>query len=42
MMKDARTKGFSSLIKRRFVIGSYVLQKENQDRISIMPNVFVV
>lgn len=32
MMKDARTKGFSSLIKRRFVIGSYVLQKENQDR----------
>lgn len=32
MMKDHRTKGFSSLIKRRFVIGSYVLQKENQDR----------
>ena len=32
MMKDYRTKGFSSLIKRRFIIGSYVLQKENQER----------
>lgn len=32
MMKDYRTKGFSPLIKRRFVIGSYVLQKENKDR----------
>ena len=32
MMKDHRTKGFSPLIKRRFVIGSYVLQRENQDR----------
>ena len=32
LMKDARTKGFSSLIKRRLVIGSYVLQKENQER----------
>lgn len=32
MMKDHRTKGFSPLIKRRFVIGSYVLQKENQER----------
>ena len=31
-MKDHRTKGFSPLIKRRFVIGSYVLQRENQDR----------
>ena len=31
-MKDYRTKGFSSLIKRRFVIGSYVLQSENKDR----------
>jgi len=28
MIKDYRTKGFSPLIKRRFVIGSYVLQKE--------------
>lgn len=31
-MKDHRTKGFSPLIKRRFIIGSYVLQRENQDR----------
>ena len=32
VITDHRTKGFSSLIKRRFVIGSYVLQKENQER----------
>ena len=32
MMKDYRTKGFSPLIKRRFVIGSYVLQADNKDR----------
>ena len=32
IMKDHRTKGFSSLIKRRFVIGSYVLQTVNQER----------
>ena len=32
MIKNYRTKGFSPLIKRRFVIGSYVLQKENQER----------
>ncbi len=32
MIKDHRTNGFSPLIKRRFVIGSYVLQKENKDR----------
>lgn len=32
MVKDYRTHGFSSLIKRRLVIGSYVLQKENQER----------
>ena len=32
VMKDHRSKGFSPLIKRRFVIGSYVLQKENQER----------
>ena len=31
-MKDHRTKGFSPLIKRRFVIGSYVLQEENKNR----------
>ena len=33
MIFDARTKGFSELIKRRFVIGSYVLQKENQEKL---------
>lgn len=33
IMFDARTKGFSELIRRRFVIGSYVLQKENQDKL---------
>ena len=32
IMKDHRTKGFSPLIKRRFVIGSFVLQKENQEK----------
>ena len=32
MMKDHRTFGFSPLIKRRFVIGSYVLQSENQEK----------
>lgn len=32
MMKDYRTKNFSPLIKRRFIIGSYVLQAENKDR----------
>ena len=32
IMKNYRTNGFSPLIKRRFVIGSYVLQKENKNR----------
>ena len=32
MIKDHRTHGFSPLIKRRFVIGSYVLQSENQEK----------
>ncbi len=32
MITDYRTKGFSPLIKRRFVIGSYVLQSENQEK----------
>ena len=32
MMMDHRTKGFSPLIKRRFIIGSYVLQSENKER----------
>lgn len=30
---NSRTKGFSELIKRRFVIGSYVLQRENQEKL---------
>ena len=32
MVKDYRTHSFSPLIKRRLVIGSYVLQKENQEK----------
>ena len=32
IIKNHRTNGFSPLIKRRFVIGSYVLQKENQEK----------
>lgn len=31
VMMNARTKGFSELIKRRFVIGSFALMRENQD-----------
>ncbi len=30
VMSDARTRGFGELIKRRFVIGSFSLMKENQ------------
>lgn len=33
IMLDARTRGFSELIKRRFILGSYILQKENQERL---------
>ena len=33
IIRDARTKGFSELIKRRFVLGSYILQRENQEKL---------
>ena len=33
IMFNARSKGFSELIKRRFVLGSYILQKENQEKL---------
>jgi aspartyl-tRNA(Asn)/glutamyl-tRNA(Gln) amidotransferase subunit A len=33
VMFNARTKGFSELIKRRFVIGSYCLMRENQEEL---------
>ena len=33
IMFNSRTQGFSELIKRRFVLGSYILQKENQERL---------
>jgi aspartyl-tRNA(Asn)/glutamyl-tRNA(Gln) amidotransferase subunit A len=33
IMFDARTKGFSELIKRRFILGSYILFRENQERL---------
>jgi len=34
-MSDARTRGFSSLIKRRFIIGSFSLLAENQEELFI-------
>ncbi len=33
IITDARTKGFSELIKRRFIIGSFILQRENQEKL---------
>ena len=33
VMKKARSEGFSDIVKRRFVIGGYSLNKENQDRL---------
>ena len=33
VMINARTKGFSELIKRRFIIGSFALMRENQDEL---------
>lgn len=35
VMMKARTNGFSKLIKRRFVIGSYALMKENQEEVFV-------
>ena len=33
IMFDARTKGFGELIKRRVILGSYILQRENQEKL---------
>lgn len=33
IMFKSRTEGFSELIKRRFILGSYILQKENQEKL---------
>lgn len=33
IIMNARTQGFSELIKRRFILGSYILQKENQEKL---------
>ena len=33
IMMKARTEGFSELIKRRFILGSFILQKENQEKL---------
>ena len=33
IMFNTRTAGFGELIKRRFIIGSYVLQRENQEKL---------
>lgn len=35
VMTNARTKGFSELIKRRFVIGSFALMKDNREELFI-------
>lgn len=33
IMMKTRTEGFSELIKRRFILGSYILQRENQEKL---------
>ena len=33
VMINTRTMGFAEMIKRRFVIGSYILEKENQEKL---------
>ena len=35
VVTEARTKGFSELIKRRFVIGSFALMKENENELFV-------
>ena len=35
VMKNARTKGFGELIKRRFIIGSFALMKENKEELFV-------
>lgn len=35
VMMNTRTKGFAEMIKRRFVIGSYILERENQEKLFI-------
>ncbi|HOZ54125.1 MAG TPA: amidase family protein [Bacilli bacterium] len=35
VMFSTRTEGFGELIKRRFILGSYILQKENQEKLFI-------
>ncbi len=35
IMINTRSKGFAEMIKRRFVIGSYILERENQERLFI-------
>ncbi len=33
IMMRSRTEGFSELIKRRFILGSYILKRENQEKL---------
>ena len=33
VISNTRTNGFSEMIKRRFVIGSYILERENQEKL---------
>ena len=33
VMINTRTNGFSEMIKRRFIIGSYILERENQEKL---------
>ncbi len=33
IMKNTRTKGFQEMIKRRFILGSYILERQNQEKL---------